>query len=439
MHRLQLRWSRAPRALVLLLTVALSWPAAAASRPNILLIVMDTVRFDATAATGTPFLTSLRSQSVLFTNAYSTHDFTPPSHFSMLTGFRDGLSTDDDRVENGVPWQLSRCGYSTFAVAANGLLRPKQMPVLRGFSSFNDFAAVDGSPQEQMSAVLTLKARAAVFGVRPDSHATVALYNSSERLLPLFAEQIRKAEPPYFGFVNLIDAHEPYIPDPATYAIEKDLPKDFDGDIVNRRLPNSLLHPETIADESKRDDVERRLSLVKFPYLLADDLSAQELSIYHRRYLAKIHDLDSSLRAFFDELRKEHLLDNTIVIITSDHGESFGEHGFVTHMLENIGDPEATRHVPLLVVLPPKFHRNSAVVDRAVTLDMLAPTIYELAGVDFSAFGERYSLFPPSLAAFITKAPPATFTARLPERAPQDHSAEDDERAKSLRSLGYIH
>lgn len=412
-------------------------------RPNIILIVMDTVRFDATVASTTPgvtpFLSSLNSRSVVFTNAFSTHDFTPTSHFSIMTGLRDGLATDDDRVEIGLAWQLKRAGYSTFGVVANKLLGVEQMPTMRGFDSFNQFNGIDGSSLEYINDLVSIDARLAMFGCRPTAHARGLLYFSADRLLPRFAHEIRATKPPYFGFVNLLDAHEPYAPNPATYRPETTLPPSFDGDILKRHVPDELLHPETIRDPVRRQRIEDKLRLVKFPRLLSNDLTPEALAVYHRRYLAKIKDLDAALQKFFEELQKERLLDNTIVILTSDHGESFGEAGFVTHMLGNHGDVEATRHVPLLVVLPPKFHRNSAVVDRVVGLDMLAPTIYDLAGIDSTPFRHRFRSYPPSLISLITPSPPRVTAAVVPPASSQNNSSTVTERQKTMRSLGYIH
>src|SRR5712691_9112171 len=111
--------------------VAFSSGVAATSpqRPNVLLIVLDTLRYDATSfgdpsTNNTPFLASLAAGGVVFHNAYSTHDFTPPSHFAMLTGIREGLGTSVDRAEYGVPFQLRLAGYDTFGVSANQLLAP---------------------------------------------------------------------------------------------------------------------------------------------------------------------------------------------------------------------------------------------------------------------------------------------------------------------------
>ena len=112
--------------LVGLLFALAPWAASAstppAPRPNLLLIVLDTLRYDATSlgdspGNSTPFLASLQSRGVVFTRAYSTHDFTPPSHFSLLTGLKDGLGGDDDHAQNGVPFQLERLGYPVIAPA----------------------------------------------------------------------------------------------------------------------------------------------------------------------------------------------------------------------------------------------------------------------------------------------------------------------------------
>jgi arylsulfatase A-like enzyme len=416
-----------------------------AQRPNILLIVLDTVRYDATtfgdpALNNTPFLASLASHSVVFTKAYSTHDFTPPSHFSMMTGLRDGLGSDDDRVENGVAWQLARAGYSTFAASANGLLAVDQMPTMRGFSDFRQVTNEEGeSVLDKMNDILKIDARLAMFGFRPTVPLRRALYDSADRLLPIVEQQIRSAKPPFFSFVNLLDAHEPYVPDPSIYPPERKLPPHFFADVLKRPVLPEFENPNLITDPARRRAIKVKLEQVRFPHLLADDLTPQALRTYHQRYAAKVRGLDQTLRRFFDELRREGLLDNTIVIITSDHGEAFGEAGFITHMLGDHGDREANYHVPLLIVLPPRLHRRAAVVDRVVSIDMLAPTIYDLAGVDWSPFATRHSNYAPSLVSFVTKPAQQSARVQLPKPEPQDQRRAIDEREKALRSLGYIH
>jgi len=425
----------------LLAVAAASATAPLRPRPNILLIVLDTVRYDAISPSNTPFLDSLSKRGVVFTQAYSTHDFTPTSHFSMETGLHDGLGTDDDRPENGVAWQLGRNGYFTFATVANGLIAQNVMPVHRGFDAFHAFGDVTAtaSDLDVMNDMLRIDARLAFFHVHSSMHARTMLYYSADRMLPLFLDQVRAAKRPFFGFLNLIDAHEPYVPHVKTYPPERQLPPNFDGDVLARRLPRELTHPDTIADPVQRTMVQEKLAEVHYPQLLSLDLSPEALAIYKRRYMATVSETDAELQQFFDAADREHLLDDTVVIITSDHGEAFGEGGYVTHMLGDHGDFEATHHVPLIVVLPPRFARTQARIDRRVSIANLAATIYGLAGVDWSPFAQRYENWPRSLVPLFTKEPPRAGQAVPPRRAAQDHSDAERERAKAMKSLGYIH
>jgi arylsulfatase A-like enzyme len=410
-------------------------------RPNLLLIVLDTVRYDAVSPANTPFLDSLSKRGVVFTAAYSTHDFTPPSHFSMETGFRDGLATDDDRPENGVAWQLGRNGYFTFASVANSLLGQTQMPVHRAFADFRQVGDIitGASGLDVMNDLLRIDARLAFFQVRATPHTRAMLYFAADRMLPVCLEQMRAAKQPFFGFVNLIDAHDPYVPHVKTYPPERLVPLNFNGDIMARRLPRELLKPDTIEDPARRAEVKAKLAEVRSPYLLAADLPPEALAIYKHRYMATVRETDETLRQFFDAATREHLLDNTIVIITSDHGEAFGEDGYVTHNLHDHGDFDATHHVPLIVVLPPRFARTAARIDRRVSIANLAATMYDAAGVDWTPFAERYDGWARSLLPLFTSVPPRVGRAVPPERSAQDHSEAEREREKAMKSLGYVH
>ncbi len=117
--------------------------------------------------------------------------------------------------------------------------------------------------------------------------------------------------------------------------------------------------------------------------LVAVDLSAEARKIYHQRYRATAREVDAALQQFFAALERQKLLENTVVIITSDHGESFGESDLITHMFGDRGDFESTHHVPMLILLPSKMRTTTKVIDRRVSIANLAPTIYDLAGLDW--------------------------------------------------------
>lgn len=426
---------------------AASASAAVAPRPNLLLIVLDTLRYDATSlgdspGSSTPFLASLQSRSVVFTHAYSTHDFTPPSHFSILTGLKDGLGGDDDHTQNGVPFQLERLGYTSFGTVANGLLSRKLLSVLQPMSSFNEVGAAGeglGTVMDTINDTMAIQQRLAVFGCQRTQHNISVLFYSAGRLLPLVLDQIHAAKAPYFGFVNVIDSHEPYVPDLQAYKPESDLPPGFSGDVLHRRLGAELANPDGIQDPKRRFYVQDKIRIAGSPQSVAVDLSPKALEIYHNRYRAKVRELDSRLAELFGRMDREGILDNTIVVITSDHGESFGEADLVTHNFHDRGDYESTHHVPLLIVLPPRYRVTARRIDEKVSIADVAPTLYDLAGLDWSplkkGFGEVYGR---SLVPLFTSVPPRLGEATPPLHETRDHTAEEAERQAAMRSLGYV-
>jgi len=142
--------------------------------------------------------------------------------------------------------------------------------------------------------------------------------------------------------------------------------------------------------------------------------------------------MDELLRDFFDRLQKEKLLDNTIVIITSDHGESFGEADLITHNFHDRGDYESTHHVPLIIVLPQATTGRK--IDAQVSIAQIAPTIYDFARIDWTAFRQEHANYAPPL---FTASQPGLTRLSLPEPRPNSQES-TREREKMLRSLGYI-
>jgi arylsulfatase A-like enzyme len=357
-----------------------------------------------------------------------------------MTGLKDGLGGDDDHAENGLPFQLGKSGYSTFETIANGLLTRKQMPVLRPFDSVNEVGeGVAGTQMDMLNDEIELGARLAMFQCPRTMHSLTMLYFSASRLLPTFLDQIKAAKAPYFGFINLVDPHEPYVPDPRTYKPETTLPPNFTGDVLNRRLGPELADPDAIADATRRFYVKDKIRIAGSAKTVATDLSPQALQIYRNRYEASVRDLDSRLREMFAALERDHLLENTIVVVTSDHGESFGEKDFITHNLRDRGDFETTHHVPLLILLPPRYRVTTRRIEQKVSIADLAPTIYDLAGLDWtplkSAFPDGYGR---SLAPMFMTVPPRVAQATPPVREKSDHSADERERRAAMQSLGYV-
>jgi len=371
---------------------------------NFLIVVVDTLRYDVTSMAGapnTPFMKSVAQRSVSFSRAFSPHDNTPQSHFTLLTGLRDGGGTPVDRPDVSIAYQLHAHGYDTFGVAANGNLSQRFMPSLGGFrlysSLYDEWLGL--TTRDRAPLLQGINARLRKYGSRENDWNQAQMFCSGQAVLDRFRKMLSSTSRPFFGFINIIEPHDPYLPSAASLGNEPDWAPRIDADLRFRVLGYPLADPERYPDSAGRAYIrQRREQAGGRLWSLSDDLSQQQLTAYKRRYEASARDADQVVRAIFLELERVRLLDRTWVIVVSDHGESFGEEGFLTHSLSDKGSAEATRHVPMIWATP--LGGMGTTVDEDVSLTGVAPTIYDLAGIDWAglkaqAQGEfGRSLFP---------------------------------------------
>jgi arylsulfatase A-like enzyme len=149
--------------------------------------------------------------------------------------------------------------------------------------------------------------------------------------------------------LNLLDAHSPYVP-----------PAGFDRHFG--------VKPESRADLSTLD---RWFTLDK------EELGPRDHQLASDAYDDCLAYLDEQLGRLFDELDRRGLLGNTLVVVTADHGEDFGEHGLYCHA-SSLYDPEI--HVPLLAILPDGAHAGRSVAE-PVSLRDLPATVADLLGL----------------------------------------------------------
>ena len=153
---------------------------------------------------------------------------------------------------------------------------------------------------------------------------------------------------PFFAFLNYMDAHEPFLPPP-------DHPAKFGDGPASRGDYWMLLH---------NWDVDKT------------HFSPREVALNRDGYDNCIADLDQQIGSLLDELDRRGVLDNTLVIITSDHGEEFGEHNVFNHGYSlNLYET----HVPLLIISR-AVPAGRAVAD-AVSLRDVPATITDLLGL----------------------------------------------------------
>jgi arylsulfatase A-like enzyme len=363
--------------------------------PNVLLIVLDTVRADHLSAHGykrgtSPNLERLAKQGIRFDHARSTAPWTLPSHASMFTGrWPHELNTKWMCPLRGDELTLAEflgsLGYATAGFVGNTACCSYDSGLDLGFTHFQDYVV------NKLSAIRTvhlidfsLKALARL-GPPGQMHwdtRTLLAYGDRKVATDINLEFLdwlsRRREPrrPFFAFVNYLDAHGPYV------------------------LPAGAPYRFGTAPKS-----EAEFLFLIDGWLLVDKLriSEQAQTLLRDSYDNCLSYLDERLGELFDELRRLRVLDQTLVIITADHGEGLGEHELFNHG-ESLYQAEI--HVPLLVIFPAS-NRLTGVVDESVSLRDIPATI-----VDFVGSGVKSPFPGRSLTRFLRDSRPASTSTR---------------------------
>jgi arylsulfatase A-like enzyme/Tfp pilus assembly protein PilF len=294
-----------------LLSFLIALPAAAAERPNVVLVTLDTTRADRMGFLGstrglTPALDALARQGTVFERAFAQAPITTVSHATILSGTYPQFHRVNDfgvPLPASVPWLpdlLRAQGYRTAAFVGALILDPRGglAPGFdRGFETYDAGFKVKRGKE--------------------DRYATME--RRGEEVVSRALAWLGQRPPgPFFLWVHLYDAHDPYeAPEPFGSRFAK---APYDGEIAY---------------------------------------------------------VDAQVGRLVEGLRSAQLLDSTAVAVIADHGESLGEHGESTHGVF-LYDP--TIRVPLLLKRPGSRDAGRRVAARVSAVD-LAPTLLEIAGV----------------------------------------------------------
>lgn len=329
--------------------------------PNVLIVVLDAVRAPNLSVYGyarrtTPKLEQFAERSVRFERAIVTAPWTLPSHASMFTGrFPHEVSADWDAPLDATDPTLAEVlrdrGYLTAAFVANHIYGRPEFGLSRGFLHY------ESRKFSLASMLATAKLGDAL--VRSFNRIT----NSYHRPVRMDGSEINRRflawlptsdTRPFFAFINYFDAHEPYVAPPP----------------YNRWF--SAMEPPTRWVREDHRYTERELRGLRDAY-------DQTLAY-----------LDSQLGVLLGELERRKLLSNTVVIVTSDHGEEFGEHGWASH---GSGLYLPGLHVPLLISFPGRVPVGRVVAE-PVTLRDLPATALDLLGPSVRVDFPGHSLSP---------------------------------------------
>jgi arylsulfatase A-like enzyme len=338
-------------------------PARRSAGPyNVVIVVADALRQDALGCYGgeanTPNLDALARAGVLFENAYATSPWTTPSSVSMFTGNHatsygcsdPSQASSENLMRIFVPHSelllmevLKQSGYASTTVVENGNAEIHNN--LQGL----DPVMEKGTVREFMPPHL----QAQITGItRTKLNRSKAYLNAF-----VFLKQILNM-PPQSNFVALywmLDPHQPYIP------IDK-------------------YKSKIVVDPSK---LSKPLDYFEGRILDATDFNADDKRYTKALYNAEIESADERVGCVLRMLAHRGMLQNTIIVFTSDHGEQFGDHGLWGHggMGRNCHYYDGLMRVPL-ILSGPGIPRGKRITANASLLDLM-PTLKELLGVDY--------------------------------------------------------
>ncbi|HEY1758420.1 MAG TPA: sulfatase [Bryobacteraceae bacterium] len=303
------------------------------SRPNVLLVTMDTVRADHLSLYGyarntSPNLAKLAQTSTVFSHPVAAGNGTLTSHAALLTGVY--TSWNGARSNDGVQIPISKNfptlaelilkqGYSTAAFVANCAYLIPSFGFDRGFQTFESQNPLKVLPPGK-AYCLRSGARAVLNRFIDTAEFDLQFLRAAEinRRAFQFLDREPVQSQPFFVFLNYMDAHQPYVP-PAPY---------------------NTLFPVGGGSSQLRADFDSEGQDGHSPLEIASAIS---------QYDGGIAYIDDQIGKLLQHLKELGLYDNTLIIITGDHGEAFGERGYYGHGATVY---QSVVSVPLLIKYP---------------------------------------------------------------------------------------
>jgi arylsulfatase A-like enzyme len=343
--------------------VVAALPAARPGAPNVLLVVLDTVAADHIGLHGyrrdtMPNLARLARRGVVFDQARAAAPWTLPSHASLFTG---RWVHELGKVQGGKPLDatyptlaefLARHGYAAAGFVGNTYYCNSWYGLARGFAHYEDYLECNVlvSPAEALRCTALGRSLIRLFGTAYNVRPEIATFmKDADRVNRDFLLWLSaRPDRPFFAFLNYVDAHDPYVPPPG-----------FDRHFG--------LEPETVDD----------LETIRNWHQSHPNASERDKALAADAYDDCLAALDDRLGLLFDELDRRGVLGETLVVITSDHGEQFGEHGEYGHG-RSLYRQEV--RVPLIVVGPSSVPAGLTVA-APVSLRDVAATVAERIGL----------------------------------------------------------
>jgi arylsulfatase A-like enzyme len=369
------------------------------SPTNVILVVWDACRFDYASEHATE-LTKLASENVWFERAIAPSPWSLPSHASLFTGVyphEHGCHRLDGSIDTTLVKELCSEGYHTAGISGNGFASQRtgfhkdfdEFYYTGGRERYLEGMDVSGFAQRLLEDENTSPTRTAIRTLQQigrHSHplkslanfASVAVGELADSVTPLQriphpivspdsgycytpernTRRLRSViqdsgDTPFFVFMNYMDTHRPYKPRPELQS------KHFGRELSFRelrRLNEHVAYPWEFIDELENGTIDE-----------------DDVEIVRKLYAGEVETADEHLRRIREILDKAGKLDETLIIVTGDHGENLGEadERGLRRMGHEASVSDAVLHVPLLLAHPD-------LDERVVTEPVSLKNLYEL-------------------------------------------------------------
>lgn len=329
--------------------------------PNVVFILVDTLRADRLGCYGygrqlTPTMDALAAEGVRFDRVIAAAPWTLPSIGSLITSYAPSVHKATsfrqvDGMDRGMrpvvamlgdqfvtlAEAMQQAGYETAGFSANKFIKAKY-GFGQGYELYDTHFADNTVPGKYVNAAALR-----------------------------WLEQRQSSDKPLFLYLHYMDVHGPYdadprFLDPLMKEVENNPNRDPMPPRVFKRINAYIRRPPRKTSDPTRWD---RLS--------------RTYDYWRARYDAGVAEMDFYLSQLFDKLKQDGLWDNTLIVLTADHGESLGESGFWDHGYTML---QTNLHVPLIMRYPGVLPAGRSVYTTVSLMDV-APTLYEMLRVPF--------------------------------------------------------
>lgn len=352
------------------------------NRPNIILIILDTLRADHLSCYGygrqtSPNLDSIAEHGFVYENFFSVAPWTVPSYASIFTGLYPsvhGVDIGNPFLSGSyvtLPEALKAVGYRTFCVSTNAWigtqtnfdrgfddfwkswqLYQNQLD-LKGWRLYSKFSTNEFSIKSFLDLVLSRRKWPnlvnSLYGMLIHKRYDYGARRAIHRAMSILKERPKQGDMPFFLNLNLLETHIKYKP-----------PLGF----RNRFLPPGVRYGQA-----------KRVNQDPWKFLSGyEPMNEKDFEILRALYDAEIYYQDYRLGEFFRFLKENNVLDNTVLIVTSDHGENIGEHGLMDHQYSLY---DTVIRVPFVLYSPQILGKGKTVESFVQSIDLF-PALMKL-------------------------------------------------------------